>query len=64
MAGFKPGPSAVWLELDSDNAGVNNQIDPTDNHSVGGNIGYCDGHAAWIKAGTAYTELFDISRDE
>ncbi len=63
-AGFVPGPSAVWLLLDSDNADVNNQIDPTDNHGVGGNIGYCDGHAAWIKAGVDYTLLFQISRDE
>ena len=62
--GFIPGASQVWIFLDSDNADVNNQIDPTDNHSVGGNIGYCDGHAAWIKAGTNYAQLFQVSRDE
>ena len=64
MAGMRPGPSAVWLQLDSDNAQVNNQIDPLDNHGTGGNIGYCDGHAAWIKAGDAYKMLWWISNDE
>jgi prepilin-type N-terminal cleavage/methylation domain-containing protein/prepilin-type processing-associated H-X9-DG protein len=63
-AGMKPGPSGVWLQFDSDNAQVNNQIDPLDNHSVGANIGYCDGHAAWIKAGLDYQNLWWISNDE
>jgi prepilin-type N-terminal cleavage/methylation domain-containing protein/prepilin-type processing-associated H-X9-DG protein len=62
--GFKPGPSGVWIFLDSDNAQSNNQIDPQDNHSVGGNIAYCDGHAAWIKAGDTYKDLWYISNDE
>ena len=64
LAGMRPGPSAVWLQFDSDNAQVNNQIDPLDNHSVGANIGYCDGHAAWIKAGLAYQNLWWTSNDE
>jgi prepilin-type N-terminal cleavage/methylation domain-containing protein/prepilin-type processing-associated H-X9-DG protein len=64
MAGMRPGPAAVWLQLDSDNAQVNNQIDPLDNHGTGGNIGYCDGHAAWIKAGADYQRLWWISNDQ
>jgi prepilin-type processing-associated H-X9-DG protein len=64
LGGMLPGPSAVWLQFDSDNAQVNNQIDPEDNHSVGANIGYCDGHAAWIKAGTPYQMLWWISTDQ
>jgi prepilin-type N-terminal cleavage/methylation domain-containing protein/prepilin-type processing-associated H-X9-DG protein len=64
MAGMRPGPSAVWLQFDSDNAAINNQIDSIDNHGVGANIGYCDGHAAWIKAGIAYQTLWWISNDE
>jgi prepilin-type N-terminal cleavage/methylation domain-containing protein/prepilin-type processing-associated H-X9-DG protein len=63
-AGMIPGPSQVWIFLDSDNANKNNQIDPEDNHSVGGNIGYCDGHAAWAKAGPSYNTIFEISNDE
>jgi prepilin-type N-terminal cleavage/methylation domain-containing protein/prepilin-type processing-associated H-X9-DG protein len=64
LTGMKPGPSGVWLQLDSDNAQSNNQIDPLDNHAVGGNIGYCDGHAAWIKAGDGYKMLWWTSNDE
>jgi prepilin-type processing-associated H-X9-DG protein len=61
---MRPGPSGVWLFLDSDNAQSNNQVDPLDNHSVGANIGYCDGHGAWIKAGQPYQDLWYISNDE
>jgi prepilin-type N-terminal cleavage/methylation domain-containing protein/prepilin-type processing-associated H-X9-DG protein len=64
MAGMRPGPSAIWLQFDSDNAQNNNQIDPQDNHGTGANIGYCDGHAQWIKAGDAYKLLWWISNDE
>lgn len=63
-AGMHPSTSDVWLFLDSDNADVNNQVDPDDNHSVGANIAYCDGHAAWIKAGAPYQDLWYISNDE
>jgi prepilin-type N-terminal cleavage/methylation domain-containing protein/prepilin-type processing-associated H-X9-DG protein len=63
-AGMQPGAAEVWLFLDSDNAQVNNQVDPNDNHSVGANIGYCDGHAAWVKAGAAYQDVWYIGNDE
>jgi prepilin-type N-terminal cleavage/methylation domain-containing protein/prepilin-type processing-associated H-X9-DG protein len=64
LGGTVPGPTGVWLQLDSDNAGSNNQVDKEDNHSVGANIGYCDGHAAWIKAGPTYQMLWWTSNDE
>jgi prepilin-type N-terminal cleavage/methylation domain-containing protein/prepilin-type processing-associated H-X9-DG protein len=63
-AGMHPGPTDVWIFLDSDAAQNNNQVDPLDNHSVGANIAYCDGHAGWVKAGAAYQDLWYISNDE
>jgi prepilin-type N-terminal cleavage/methylation domain-containing protein/prepilin-type processing-associated H-X9-DG protein len=46
---MKPGPSGFWLMHDSDDAGANNQWDKPDNHAdQGGNVVYCDGHAAWV----------------
>ncbi|HRT58993.1 MAG TPA: prepilin-type N-terminal cleavage/methylation domain-containing protein [Candidatus Paceibacterota bacterium] len=46
---MRPGPSAFWLMHDSDDAGTNNEWDKPDNHaSEGGNVVYCDGHAAWV----------------
>jgi prepilin-type N-terminal cleavage/methylation domain-containing protein/prepilin-type processing-associated H-X9-DG protein len=46
---MKPGPSGFWLLHDSDDAGTNNKWDKLDNHGdLGGNVTYCDGHAAWV----------------
>ncbi len=48
-SGYKPGPSGFWLMHDSDDAGTNNKWDKPDNHADhGGNVTYCDGHAAWV----------------
>ncbi len=46
---FRPGPSRVWLLFDQDDPGTNLELDPADNHGrYGGNVLYCDGHAAWV----------------
>jgi prepilin-type N-terminal cleavage/methylation domain-containing protein/prepilin-type processing-associated H-X9-DG protein len=40
--------SDTWLILDQDNADVNHQMDPMDNHGVdGGNILFADSHVQW-----------------
>jgi prepilin-type processing-associated H-X9-DG protein len=65
LNGTKPGPSGMWIFLDSDgNSGTANQVGPLDNHQVGGNVAYCDGHAGWVKAGTDWSTVFAISNDE
>jgi prepilin-type N-terminal cleavage/methylation domain-containing protein/prepilin-type processing-associated H-X9-DG protein len=49
LIGTKPGPSVLWLIFDSDDAGVNVEWGKEDNHgTAGGNVTYCDGHAAWV----------------
>ncbi len=49
LIGTKPGPSALWLLFDSDDGGVNVEWGKEDNHGeAGGNVAYCDGHAAWV----------------
>ena len=49
LIGTRPGPSAFWVFFDSDNAGTNVEWDKLDNHREGGgNVAYCDGHAAWL----------------
>jgi prepilin-type N-terminal cleavage/methylation domain-containing protein/prepilin-type processing-associated H-X9-DG protein len=69
--GMIPGPSAFWLYHDSDNgpdkygsvANGNNQLDPSDNHGIeGGNVAYCDGHAAWVKR-SDWRRQWNITRD-
>jgi prepilin-type N-terminal cleavage/methylation domain-containing protein/prepilin-type processing-associated H-X9-DG protein len=52
--GEKPGPSRVNLFLDGDDNGVapdqNNWPDADNNHGKAGtNMGFCDGHAQWIR---------------
>lgn len=43
------------IVADSDNSGVNLQLDPTDNHGTwGGNMLYGDGHVIWIRGGDWY----------
>jgi prepilin-type N-terminal cleavage/methylation domain-containing protein/prepilin-type processing-associated H-X9-DG protein len=63
--GVKPGPSGMWIYLDNDgNSGVANQVGPLDNHQVGGNVGFCDGHVQWVKAGHDWTEEYVIGNDD
>jgi prepilin-type N-terminal cleavage/methylation domain-containing protein len=66
MLGYKPGPSGFWLFHDNDNGPpLNNWIDAGDNHgAVGGNVGYCDGHAGWVPtAGGQWRRQWNITRD-
>jgi prepilin-type N-terminal cleavage/methylation domain-containing protein/prepilin-type processing-associated H-X9-DG protein len=71
LKGLMPGPSAFWLYHDSDNGpdksgsvpGGNSQLDASDNHGVeGGNVSYCDGHAAWVKR-LDWRRQWNITRD-
>ena len=49
LIGTKPGPVNLWLFFDSEDAGTNVEWDKKDNHGdAGGNVTYCDGHAAWV----------------
>ena len=49
LIGTKPGPAALWLYFDSDDAGENVVWGKEDNHGdAGGHVAYCDGHAAWV----------------
>jgi prepilin-type N-terminal cleavage/methylation domain-containing protein/prepilin-type processing-associated H-X9-DG protein len=60
---FKPGPTQMWIFFDSDNGGVNNEIDDADNHGrIGANVAYCDGHAAWVKR-KDWRYQWNITRD-
>jgi prepilin-type N-terminal cleavage/methylation domain-containing protein/prepilin-type processing-associated H-X9-DG protein len=59
-----PGPARFWLMHDSDDAGTNNQWDKTDNHGdKGGNVVYCDGHAAWVP-NKRHDYEWNITRDQ
>jgi prepilin-type processing-associated H-X9-DG protein len=63
LKGSKPGPSALWLFHDSDDAGKNIVWDGPDAHGVfGGNVAYCDGHAKWVTTKQRITE-WQITRD-
>ncbi len=63
LKGTKPGPSGFWLFHDCDDAGANNKWDKPDNHGVlGGNVTYCDGHAAWVPQ-KKHSEQWMITRD-
>jgi prepilin-type N-terminal cleavage/methylation domain-containing protein/prepilin-type processing-associated H-X9-DG protein len=49
LIGTRPGPMAIWLFYDTEDAGENVVWDKGDNHGdAGGNVAYCDGHAAWV----------------
>lgn len=69
--GVKPGPSQVNLFLDGDDTGGgadpqnpnNNWPDPGNNHGAAGTcMGFCDGHAMWIKT-INYDQVMDLSQD-
>jgi prepilin-type N-terminal cleavage/methylation domain-containing protein/prepilin-type processing-associated H-X9-DG protein len=66
---YKPGPSGFWFFHDSDEgpradgSSGNNEINKSDNHGIdGGNVGYCDGHAAWVPR-TDWRRQWNITRD-
>ena len=58
LQNIKPGASKIWLLFDADDGrfngqklGTNNFPDEFDNHGKDGTeVGYCDGHAGWVKA--------------
>ncbi|HOC56745.1 MAG TPA: hypothetical protein PKI20_14075 [Verrucomicrobiota bacterium] len=63
LKGTKPGPSGFWLYHDGDDAGANNKWDGPDNHgALGGNVTYCDGHAACVPTRQRATQWM-ITRD-
>lgn len=70
LRGVVPGPSQIWLQVDSDDlrAGVQGSIndypDPNDHHGdAGANANFCDGHAEWIPR-TKYIQVYETSQDE
>ena len=64
MRGSKPGPSRIWLMLDSDDAGTSGVLwDAGDNHGKdGGNVVFCDGHSEWMSSKRRVVE-YAITRD-
>lgn len=62
--GLRPGPTAIWLIFDSDNGGFNTEPDAADCHGRdGGNVAYCDGHAAWVPRAD-WRRQWNITRDD
>jgi len=63
--GTAPGASGMWIFLDRDGqSGAGNQVGSKDNHQTGGNVGYCDGHVSWVKAGAAWSMAYAIGNDD
>jgi prepilin-type N-terminal cleavage/methylation domain-containing protein/prepilin-type processing-associated H-X9-DG protein len=68
-----PSPSTIWLIYDGDETIVvpghtmpsnDNYPDSIDNHGAdGGNVVFCDGHAAWVPQ-KDYLVMFNIGTDE
>jgi prepilin-type processing-associated H-X9-DG protein len=67
LKGTVPGPARIWLILDGDQGfqgTINNYPDKVDNHGdSGGNILFCDGHAAWVTRKT-YSFSYEMAQDE
>jgi prepilin-type N-terminal cleavage/methylation domain-containing protein/prepilin-type processing-associated H-X9-DG protein len=67
LKGTIPGPTRIWLILDSDigfQGTINNYPDKVDNHGdAGGNVLFCDGHASWVKRNT-YSYSYEMAQDE
>ena len=70
--GMRPGPSQINLFLDGDDTGGgsdptnphNNWPDAGNNHGVTGTcMGFCDGHAQWIRT-IDYANVMNISQDD
>lgn len=63
LYGRMVGPSEHWIFLDNNGAGKPFYPDEPDNHgSNGGNIGFCDGHAEWVKQ-SEYFFRQELSQD-
>jgi prepilin-type N-terminal cleavage/methylation domain-containing protein/prepilin-type processing-associated H-X9-DG protein len=61
--GYKPGPSGTWWTYDSDNGGVNTQLDNEDAHGkAGANFAFSDGHSSWIPY-LRWQRVYSIGRD-
>ncbi len=57
-------PSKTLLTLDGDDSGLPNYPDETNNHGADGtNMGFCDGHAAWVPTGMEYIETILASHN-
>ena len=57
------GPAEHWIFLDNNGAEKPFYPDETDNHgSAGGNVGFCDGHAEWVKQ-SEYLYRQELSQD-
>lgn len=66
MAGMRPGPSAIFLIVDADDAiggDHNNYPDPGDNHGAEGmTFSFCDGHAQFVKRAN-FLDVWNIGQD-
>lgn len=63
IKGIKPGSHNIWIFFDSDDSPTNTELDQGDNHGrEGGNVAYCDGHAAWVKR-KDWRRQWNITRD-
>ena len=64
LKGIVPGASQLWIIADNQSLGELYYPDHMDNHgSDGVNIGFCDGHVAWIDR-QHYITSYEISQDE
>jgi prepilin-type processing-associated H-X9-DG protein len=64
--GSAAASSEVWLYVDNDSIRASRSYypDPEDNHGTdGGNVGYADGHAAWLAGGEGYIRSHERSQD-
>ncbi|MDA7866460.1 prepilin-type N-terminal cleavage/methylation domain-containing protein [Verrucomicrobia bacterium] len=63
LYGSAVGPSEHWIFLDNNGAGKPFYPDEPDNHGPsGGNVGFCDGHAEWVKQ-SEYLYRQELSQD-
>lgn len=64
--GSAAASSEVWLYVDNDSIRASSSYYPDldDNHGTdGGNVGYADGHAAWLAGGEGYVRSHERSQD-
>ena len=64
LKGTAPGPSQTWLYADADSGNLVPFFPGEDkNHGAdGGNVGLCDGHAAWITR-KEYVQSHELSQE-